>query len=101
MNVTIIDTEFAKYIAKPGIYQQMKITHQHQKLLRYHLRKGVPISLNKKLTLLQRAGWRQDQFQYTHEDLVAALKFSLQCAQSTRNMGAEYLAEKWLAQKQA
>lgn len=74
----------------------MRITRQHQLLLRYHLKKGIPISLNKKLRLLQRTGWRQPEHSYTHRQLVEAVRFALKASAAAQAHGAEYLVEKYL-----
>jgi hypothetical protein len=99
MDISIIDQEFKKYIYTPKMYKQMRITHNHQKLLRNHLKRGISISLDKKLRLLQRAGWRSDKYSFTHSDLVLLAKFCINSTEVSRGFGPEYLVEKFVAQK--
>ncbi|RYZ61454.1 MAG: hypothetical protein EOO14_05000 [Chitinophagaceae bacterium] len=96
MNATVIDTAFNDYLFKPGMYKSMRITRAHQHVLRNQLRNKKFISLDKKLLLLQRAGWRSDGYQYTHTDLVEAVRFALRQSEAAKSMGAEYLVEKFL-----
>lgn len=96
MNIDAIDTAFADLIAKRGVYKDLNITMTHLKQLRYKLKHGQGISTDLKLQLLQRSGWRQDQAQYTRQDLVSLLKFYERTSQVARDVGPEYVVEKFL-----
>lgn len=96
MNADLIDIEFRKAILTSGAYRQMKISHQHQKLLRNHLKRGINISLDKKIKLLQRMGWRSDQFLFTRTDLMLFGQFILKQREGAISLGIGYMVEKFL-----
>jgi hypothetical protein len=95
MNPDVIDIEFRKAILVTGAYKQMGISHQHQKLLRNHLKRGIQISIEKKIRLLQKTGWRSDQFIYSRTDMVNFAIFILKQGSSAKTLGGEYLLDKF------
>lgn len=99
MNLELIDQEFYKAISQVGAHKKMGITYTHRKVLCHQVRRGKYISLDKKIRLLQRAGWRSDAFQYQRMDLLDFAKFILKTSAASKAHGPEYLLEKFLAQK--
>lgn len=99
MNTDVIEKEFEKLLAKRGIYKMLGITSGDVRNYRYKLANGEPIKLETKLKLLQKSGWRQDDVKYTTQDLVSLINFYNKTSQAARNMGAEYVIEKWAASK--
>lgn len=95
MNTDLVDIEFRKMIMVSGAYKKLGISHQHQKLLRNHLKRGLSISIDKKIRLLQKMGWRSDQFIYSRIDLVNFANFIFTQGSSAKSLGAEYLLEKF------
>jgi hypothetical protein len=95
MNIDIVDKEFRRVIMISGAYRQLKISHQHQKLLRNHLRRGINISMDKKIMLLQRYGWQNDQYIYTQKNVVDIIAFVLKSSEAAKLHGPQYLLEKY------
>lgn len=96
MNVDVIDKEFRRVIMISGAYKKLKISHQHQKLLRNHLRRGINISIDKKIKLLQRFGVAtSDDFIYTQKNVIDVIAYVLRASQSAKRLGPHYLLEKF------
>ncbi len=96
-----IDKAFEEYIAMRAIGRKMEITANHVAQLRHRLQNNLPISMEKKIELLRKAGWRPDDQLYSQKDLVAAVTFALRSGESAKSKGAEYLVEKFLSKKTA
>jgi hypothetical protein len=99
MNKDVIDKAFADLIFRRGVHQKLRIKSNYIRQLRRRLKFGAPISTDLKLRLLQKSGWIQDQAQYTLQDLVSLLKFYQRTSQAARDMGEEYVIEKWKLNK--
>lgn len=95
MNIEKVHAAFKETIAIPGIYHKLNIPKNNVAQYRWKLKRGVNITLNKKLWVLQRAGYRLESFQFTDKDVIEAIRFVINVSQTTRNMGAEYVFEKW------
>lgn len=95
MNIEKVHSAFKEVIAIPGIYHKLNIPKNNIAQYRWKLKRNINITLNKKLSVLQRAGYRLESFQWSDKDVVEAIKFVINASQATRNMGAEYLFEKW------
>lgn len=96
MSTDAIHKVFAEKIRQTGIHRQMGISQAYVMTMRYKVRIGIPIKLETKLRLLQRAGWSQDELRYTRHDLVAAVRAALNAGSTGKQLGAEYLVEKFL-----
>lgn len=101
MNTDDINKSFAELISKRGIHHKLGVTSAAIRSLRFKLATGAGISMDAKLQLLQKSGWRQDDFSFTQKDLVAAVRFALQASLSAKMQGPEYLVEKYLTKKKA
>lgn len=100
MNTTVIDNAFAEMIHRKGVYKSIGITKTYQHQLRHQLRRGIHITYDQKLRLLQRSGWRQDDVQYSRKDLLEAIAFTIRTSAAAREFGPAYVLEKWeLAKK--
>jgi hypothetical protein len=99
MNIEKVHETFSEMINIPGIYRRLKITKNNVAQYRWKLKRGVHITIDKKLLLLQRAGYHLDSFKYTDRDLAEAIRFTIRASNATKNMGPEYLLEKWKASK--
>lgn len=95
MNIEKVHAAFKEVIATPGIYHKLGIPKNNLAQYRWKIKKGINVTLNKKLWVLQRAGYRLESIQYTDADVIAAITFALNASQATRNMGPEYVFEKW------
>jgi len=95
MMISVIDKAFNDLIGQSGVHNTLRVTAGHIHTMRYNLKKGIHISLEKKLRLLQRTGWRQPDTRYTQADLVDLLKFYSRCTTDTRKLGPQYIVEKW------
>lgn len=99
MNTDDINKAFADLLATRGVHHQLGITSSAVRSLRFKLSTGAGISTDTKIKLLQKSGWRQDQFSFSQKDLVAAVRFALGSSAAAKEQGPEYLVEKFLAKK--
>lgn len=99
MNTDAVNAAFAKLISEKGVHDKLGISNSMVTSLRYNLKNGIPISTDKKMQLLQKSGWRQDDICYTTNDLVNVVKFALRQGAAAKEHGAEYLVEKFLAKR--
>lgn len=86
-------------ITKQGIAHRLQMTPNAVKQIRWKLRHGkCNYSLDFKLKLLQRAGYRAEFARWTDLDVVAILRFALvTTSQAARDRGPEYVFEKFKA----
>jgi hypothetical protein len=96
MNTDDINKAFADLLATRGVHHQLGITSSAVRSLRFKLSTGAGVSTDTKIKLLQKSGWRQDQYSYTRKDLVEAVAFALRASAAGKGLGAEYLVEKYL-----
>lgn len=85
-------------LAQRGIHNKLGETSGYIRQMRYKLANGISISTDTKLRLLQKTGWQQDDKIYSQKDLVALAKFTLKQT-AARELGAEYIVEKFLLKK--
>jgi hypothetical protein len=97
MTIEIIDTAFRKMISERGSYRRMGISINYSAQLRYKTKKGITISIDLKLRLLQRTGWIPPDSRYTRREMVGAVRFCLSQGLAARDLGAEYLVDKFLS----
>jgi hypothetical protein len=97
MNLEAVDQSFAEMIHKKGIATALGIDMNYVYQLRSKLKNNVGISLDTKLELLRKSGWKEDDARYTQKDLVSLAKFVLSTSAKAREFGAEYIVEKWKA----
>lgn len=95
MNTDVIDAAFRDMISQRGIYRKLGITAGNVRNIRYNLNNAIPVSTDLKLKLLQKSGWRQDDKTYSRSDMVSLLRFYQRTSQTARDMGEEYVIEKW------
>lgn len=98
-NTGAIDKAFKELIHTRTIYKKLRMSPGHVRTIRYNLKHGLPVSTDLKLKLLQRSGWRQDDFIYNRKDLVSLAQSILKAGTMAKEFGAEYLVEKWEALK--
>lgn len=94
-NTGAINKAFYALIYQRGIYKQLRISSGQVRTIRYNISRGLPVSTDLKLKLLQRSGWRQDGFIYTRKDLINLANSILKAGAMAKEFGAEYLVEKW------
>lgn len=95
MYIPAIHEAFCEMIQQPLIQRRMRISGHHARYMRWRIRHGKKISLEIKLKYLQRAGWRLDQFKYTHDDLIDLVRFVIKTGDRARQFGPSYIVEKW------
>lgn len=97
MNTDLLEKAFATMITKRSVHVDIGIDSNYVQQLRYKLRRGINIRMDTKLRLLQRGGWRQDDKIYSRKDLVNLLNFWKTTSQAARELGPEYVIDKWKA----
>lgn len=94
-----INQAFAKMIATYRCHVKLGITANHVRLLRYQVKRGITISLDKKHRLLKRWGWKPDAAKYTDQDIIDIIKFTIKTGTQAKQLGAGYILEKWTRAK--
>lgn len=100
MTIEIIDAAFIKAIGERGSHRRMGISVNYAAQLRYKLRRGLTVSTDLKLKLLQRTGWITPDTRYTYKDLVEVARVATGAGRAGKDLGPEYLVEKFLRIKQ-
>lgn len=95
MNTDAIDKAFRDLVSKRNVHLKLGETSRTIINHRYKLKHGIPISLDTKLQLLQKSGWRQSEAKYTRADLVSLLKFYDKASAAAKAHGHAYIIEKW------
>lgn len=95
MKKNCIDEAFKKMIIQRGIHAKLGVKSGLVRTYRYNLSKGINVSSDKKLSLLIKSGWRADDLQFSRRDLVSLLNFWKRTSQQARELGPEYVIEKW------
>lgn len=99
MNTEAIDSAFKKLMGEEAVYKKIGITALNMVQLRHRLKTGVGISLKRKMSLLQKAGWKQDDKVFSRADLVDVVNSALRSSASAKALGPEYLVDKFLNKK--
>ncbi|MGN6476311.1 MAG: hypothetical protein ACTHKV_03725 [Flavipsychrobacter sp.] len=95
MNLKAVDDAFVKMINTKGIDEKLGIDRNYLYQLRSRIKNGESLTLDKKLEMLKKSGWKEDDATYTRADLVSLLKFNARTSQAARDQGPEYVIEKW------
>jgi hypothetical protein len=96
MNTLEIDKAFEAMINERGVHRRLGISSANVRSMRNKISNGIAISTGTKLKLLQKAGIRQQDSTYTRKDLVNVLKFYINTSASARELGIEYVVDKYL-----
>jgi hypothetical protein len=99
MDTAEIDKKFSELIAKRGVHNLLGIKSSYVTTLRYKMANDIGVSLETKISLLQKSGWRQGDNNFTRMDLINAVKFALRQGAAAKEHGAEYIVEKYLKLK--
>lgn len=94
-----IDKAFADLLERKDADAVLGITKTNLYTLRSRFKDQGSITLDKKLELLKKSGWREDAAEYSRKDLLDAVKFTIKTSAKAREFGAEYVLEKWKASK--
>lgn len=97
MDTAEIDNAFCQLMSQPLVGRQLGISSRHAAQLRYLARRGQHVSLRRKLSLLQKSGWRQSPKQYTRVDLVNLVHYAIKQGSAAKELGAEYIVGKFLS----
>lgn len=106
MDLQEINNQFEKLLEKgvEGIALRKKIgmSATQAATYRHDITNDSPISLEKKIRWLQKAGYKiAGDNGYSHNDLVGAVKEALRSSEAAKRHGAEYIVEKYLTKKNA
>jgi hypothetical protein len=99
MNLPAIDKAFSEMIHEKGIDEKLGVDRNYVYQLRNKLKKDIGISLETKMDLLKRSGWKESDAKFTREDLIDLTKFIIRSSAKAKEFGPEYLVEKWIAAK--
>lgn len=95
MNIAAIDTAFKEVINRRGIHKTAGRSLNSVLQLRWRFKHTKNVSYSTKIFYLQKAGVHMEKYLYTEKDLVSLLNFYNRTSQSARNLGNEYVVEKW------
>jgi hypothetical protein len=96
MNIDLINKDFCSLISQRNIHKKVGKSSNSIRQLRYKFKNGIPITLDMKLHILQKSGWRQPDLQHTRKDMVEAVRFALRSNSVAKEHGPEYLVTKFL-----
>jgi hypothetical protein len=99
MNLPVIDKAFYEMIHQKGIEEKLGVERNYVYQLRNKLKNDIGISMDTKLELLKKSGWKEDAARYTDQDLVKLVNFTLATSAKAKEFGAEYIVEKWRGSK--
>lgn len=99
MDTKQIDQAFKEMIHTRGIHEKLGISSQQVRNYRQYLKDGRGVSTDLKIQLLQKAGVYTQEKTFTKRDLISLLNFYNRTSQAARDMGPEYVIEKWEAKK--
>jgi len=99
MNTDVVEKAFSEMINERGVHRKLRVEDNYVQQLRYKLKNGIGVSMDTKLKLLQKSGWRQDDKTYNRKDLVSLLNFYKRTSQAAKDQGPEYVIEKWEAKR--
>lgn len=90
-----VERAFAKLIKDQRGHHSMKMTGGNKQQFRLKYRRGTfPKKTTMKKYLVQ-AGIRIDDTGYSSQDMIEAIKFAIGNNEFARQLGAEYIFEKW------
>lgn len=95
IDIQLINSLFNTTIRKKGIAQVLNKTHATVRMMRWRHTKKNDISLELKLRVLQQAGVPLETYKYNHADMVSLLNYYQHCSMAARELGNEYIVEKW------
>lgn len=97
MNTEVIDKLFNQVINERAVHLRLKhCSSAAIRNLRYRQKgKLCPVSHKKKIQVLQLAGVKLEHYEYTQKDMVNFLKFYNNTSQAARDLGIEYVLQKW------
>lgn len=94
--IELINEKFAEIIRKKGIAEKTGLPQHYFRQYRYMHKQGR-ISLAKQIKVLKMAGVNlQETHRYEHKDLVELLNYYQRCSLAARQMGNEYIVEKFI-----
>ena len=99
MNIPMIDKAFYDLIHAKGVEETLGLERNYVYQLRSKLKNNIGISMDTKLELLKKSGWKEDTAKYTEKDLVSLANFVLKTSAKAKEFGAEYIVEKWRSKK--
>lgn len=91
-----VEREFRKMINDQRGHHAMKMSGGNKQQFRLKYRRGM---FPKKTTMrkyLQQAGIRVDDTGFTAKDMIDAIKFAIGNNEFARQLGPEYIFEKWM-----
>lgn len=100
VNTKKVDAAFEALISKKGVEKTLEIDRNYLYQLRSKIKNGVEVSEATKLALLLKSGWQPHTAggdAFSRLELVSFAKFVLKAGAKAKELGPEYLVEKWEA----
>lgn len=95
-DITHINRLFETAIAQPGIHKKLGITAKSVRMMRYNYKRWGRVRIERRVWVLQQLGIKLEAYQYTKTDMVELLKYYQRCSQAARELGIEYVVEKFI-----
>lgn len=99
MNSEVIDKAFQEMISEKGIETKLGVDRNYVYQLRNKIKNGVGITLDTKIELLRKSGWKENEARFTRAQMIDAVKFALKTSTKAKEFGPEYIVEKWQSSK--
>ncbi|HYC30062.1 MAG TPA: hypothetical protein VEB42_14615 [Chitinophagaceae bacterium] len=95
MNTDQINKAFENLVVERNVYKKLGVSSGVVRTMRYNLKNGIAISIDKKMDWLKKAGLLNQEKTYVRKDLVSLLNFYKTTSQAARDHGPEYVIDKW------
>jgi len=95
----ILEREFRKELKTRKGHQPMGMTVGAKQQFKLTLKRGKEVKHTTMRKYLRQAGYRIDETGYSEKDLLDLIKFVLASSQFSRQLGPEYLLEKFIGKQ--
>jgi hypothetical protein len=96
----IVTREFLKELKNRKGHNPMGMTVGAKQQFKLHIRRGKEVKHITMRKYLRQAGYRINDEGFSENDMLEAIKFTLSSSEFTRQLGAEYILEKFIGKQQ-
>jgi len=95
-DIAKINQLFEQAIAEKAVYRKLGISARAVASMRYNYKKHGRVRIERRVWVLQKLGIDINAYQFNKTDLVNLLKFYNRSSQAAKDLGVEYIAEKFI-----
>lgn len=98
-DISTINRLFEKAMAEPAVHRKLGITAKAARMMRYNYKKHGRVRIERRIWVLQQLGINLNAYEYTKTDLINLLKFYNRSSQAAKDLGVEYVVEKFVSRQ--